>query len=261
MSAAQPVADVDATNFITVSQASKEAFKTATLLRSLKVSALIRGEAGVGRKTLARYILPSAPVVEAKNYDELLSVLHSSSEIIISELDNVANIKVVLQEAESNGVRIIATASPTYENEKLEEFFGIDFTIPPLRERLEDVEVLCKQFCKEIEEMLATEINLDMQSLEPDLSKNALSLKRQIMVRSIFDDIDEKDLMGLLYNYLYDKLGSNDDYRKFLHLYEVPLIKAGLKRYKSQLQLSQVLGLNRNTLRKKISNNKEYLNE
>jgi len=37
---------------------------------------------------------------------------------------------------------------------------------------------------------------------------------------------------------------------KFLHLYEVPIIKAGLQRFKSQLQLSEKLGLNRNTLRK-----------
>ena len=261
MSAAQPVVDVDATNFITVSQASQEAFKTATLLRSLKISALIRGEAGVGKKTLARYILPSAPVVNAKNYDELLSVLHSSSEIIISDIENVANIKVVLKDAEQNGVRIIATASPTYEHERLEEFFGIDFTIPPLQERIEDVEVLCRHFCSEIGAMLGREIRVDMQHFEPDLSQNAHSLKRQIMLHSIFDDLDEKDLMELLYNYLYEKLGGNDDYRKFLHLYEAPLIKAGLKRFKSQLQLSQILGLNRNTLRKKISNIKEYLNE
>ncbi len=259
MSAAQPVADVDATNFITLSQASKEAFKTATLLRSLKVSALIRGEIGVGKKTLARYILPSAPIVDAKNYDELLSVLHSSDELIISNLENVANIKVVLHEAEENGVRIIATASCNYENEKLEDFFGIDFTIPPLREREEDVEVLCRTFCDEVAQMLGTEVKLDMENFEPDLSQNAISLKRQVMVRAIFDDIDEKDLMELLYNYLYKKLGGNDDYRKFLHLYEAPLIKAGLKRFKSQLRLSQILGLNRNTLRKKISNIKEYL--
>ncbi len=238
-----------------------ETFKTATLLRSLKVSALIRGEVGVGKKTLARYILPSAPIVKAKNYEELLSVLHSSSEIIISDLENVANIKVVLKEAEKNGVRIIATASNAYENEKLEEFFGIDFTIPPLRERKEDVEVLCRQFFDEVTQMLGTEIKWDMENFEPDLSQNALSLKRQVIVRAVFDSIDEKEMMELMYNYLYEKLGGNDDYRKFLHIYEVPLIKAGMKRFKSQLQLSRILGLNRNTLRKKISKMKEYLNE
>ncbi|TNF45412.1 MAG: Fis family transcriptional regulator, partial [Epsilonproteobacteria bacterium] len=40
--------------------------------------------------------------------------------------------------------------------------------------------------------------------------------------------------------------------REHLGLYEKPLIEAGLKKFGSQLQLSQVLGINRNTLRKKI---------
>jgi DNA-binding protein Fis len=60
-------------------------------------------------------------------------------------------------------------------------------------------------------------------------------------------------------NYLVDRLGSNNDYRKFLYLYEVPLIKAGLFRFKSQSQLADKLGLNRNTLRKKITENKNHL--
>ena len=261
MSAAQPVADVDATKFVAVSQASKEALKTANLLRTLQVSALIRGESGVGRKTLASYILPSAPVVDAKNHEELLSVLHSSAEVIVSNLENVANIKVVLQEARENRTRIIATASPLYEDEILSDFFGIDFTIPPLRDRMEDVAMLIERFKEETVEMLGRDFSLDMKKIEPNLSENALSLKRQIIIRATFDDVEEEDLMELLQDYLYERLGGNDDYRKFLHLYEVPLIKAGLKRFKSQLQLSQILGLNRNTLRKKISNIKEYLHE
>jgi len=60
-------------------------------------------------------------------------------------------------------------------------------------------------------------------------------------------------------DYLFDKLGSNSDYRNFLYLYEVPLIKAGLNKFNSQLKLSDKLGLNRNTLRKKIADNKQYL--
>jgi DNA-binding protein Fis len=41
-------------------------------------------------------------------------------------------------------------------------------------------------------------------------------------------------------------------------LYEVPLIRAGIKRFKSQLQLADKLGLNRNTLRKKIADHSDY---
>jgi DNA-binding protein Fis len=64
--------------------------------------------------------------------------------------------------------------------------------------------------------------------------------------------------MQIIEAFLDDKLGSNNDYRDFLHLYEVPLIRAGMKRFKSQLQLSERLGLNRNTLRKKIAENEPF---
>jgi len=79
------------------------------------------------------------------------------------------------------------------------------------------------------------------------------------MITYLLEDISDKELMNIIENFLYEKLGSNSDYRNFLYIYEVPLIKAGLKKFKSQLQLSDKLGLNRNTLRKKITENKHYL--
>jgi DNA-binding protein Fis len=66
-------------------------------------------------------------------------------------------------------------------------------------------------------------------------------------------------LMDIVQTYIAPKLGSNNDYKKFLHIYEAPLIRAGLKKFKSQLQLADKLGLNRNTLRKKIADNAQYL--
>ena len=66
---------VDATNFITASESSHQAFKTATLLKTLSVNSLISGEVGVGKKSLARYILPDATVIEASDFDEILSTL------------------------------------------------------------------------------------------------------------------------------------------------------------------------------------------
>ncbi len=261
MHAAQLVVDVDATNFLTASEASKEAFKTALLLKSLKISALIQGEVGVGKKTLSRYILPDAVMVEASRYEELLSLLQSENEVIITNLETVANIRVVLEEAEKNGVRIIATASSNYYHDAIEDFFGIHFVIPPLRERKEDIQLLAKHFLQEAQSIFEEPIAIDWSSFEPDLTQNALSLKKQIFTLAIFHDLDEVRLMELLYDYFMQQLGSGDDYKKFLHIFEVPLIKAGLKKYRSQLQLSDVLGLNRNTLRKKISQHKEYFHE
>lgn len=65
-------------------------------------------------------------------------------------------------------------------------------------------------------------------------------------------NMDAQDIESVLYHYLIKHLDGNDGYREYLGLYEKPLIEAGLKKFGSQLQLSQVLGINRNTLRKKI---------
>lgn len=79
---------VDVTNFVTASEASYQAFKTATLLKTLSVNALIMGEIGVGKKSLASFILPDASVIDASNFDELLVAIESSSEIIITNIDS-----------------------------------------------------------------------------------------------------------------------------------------------------------------------------
>ena len=85
---------VDA-SYITASSSSLQAYKTATLLKTLSVNALITGETGVGKKSLAEYILPNASVINASNYDELINTFESSSQIIISNLENLSNIKKI----------------------------------------------------------------------------------------------------------------------------------------------------------------------
>jgi len=86
---------VDA-SFITASASSAEAFKTATLLKTLSVNSLITGEVGVGKKSLAQYILPDAVLIDASNLDELLTTLKSVNQVIIANLENSPNINKVL---------------------------------------------------------------------------------------------------------------------------------------------------------------------
>lgn len=74
----------------------------------------------------------------------------------------------------------------------------------------------------------------------------------------MYESINENDLMEIMEHYMMEKLGSNNDYDAFLHLYEVPLLRAGIKRFKSQSKLSNTLGINRNTLRKKIAKHAAY---
>ena len=250
---------MDVTNFITVSDASKEAFKTATLLKTLSVNALIMGEVGVGKKSLASYILPDAPIIDASDFNELLTSIESAREIIITNLETSPNIKRVVDAIESNNIRVIATAKSSYMSGELDNLFSVKFDIPPLSKRVEDIQPLVNKFEQEASMIFGSYVNIDMKKFKPDLTKNSNSLRRQVMINSLLKDIKDTELMDIIENYLFDKLGANNDYKDNLYLYEVPLIKVGLKKFKSQLQLSDKLGLNRNTLRKKIADNKKYL--
>lgn len=250
---------VDVTSFITASDASSKAFKTATLLKTLTVNALIMGESGVGKTSLASFILPNASVVDASNFKELLLVIDNSSEIIITNIDNSPNMKVLIDSIISNNVRVIATSKQILSNDYIDELFSVKFEIEPLSKRLEDVKLLIQRFSSEASSLFGENNNIVIDNIEPDLSKNSHSLRRQVMINYLLQDIKDVELMNIVQNYIAPKLGSNNDYKSFLYLYEAPLIRAGLKKYKSQLQLSDRLGLNRNTLRKKITDNKEYL--
>jgi len=252
-------AAVDVTNFITASDASYQAKKTATLLKTLTVNTLIMGEVGVGKKSLASFILPDASIIDASNFDELLVTLESCSEIIIINIDNSPNIKRLIDTINLNNIRVVATAKTSFSNEFTDDLFSVKFDIPPLRDRPEDVKLLVEKFTQEASTLFCGTQEFNIENFKADLSQNANSLRRQVMINYLLQDIKDRELMDIIENYLYSKLGSSSDYRDFLYLYEVPLIRAGLDKFKSQLQLSDKLGLNRNTLRKKIADNKQYL--
>ncbi|PHR56699.1 MAG: Fis family transcriptional regulator [Arcobacter sp.] len=249
------------TNFISVSSASLEALKTANLLKGLPINAFIFGQNGTGKKSLAKYILPDAPIVDASLHDELEGALNSHKNVIITNFDkipNYDNFQILLDKYE---VRIMALASSVFNTELIEKFFGIKVCLPPLSERVEDVKPLCDYFLDEAKEALSVDstVKIDMKNI--DLSQNAHSIRRHVYMQVQLQDINENELMSIMQSFLLERLGGNNDYRNFLYLFEAPLIKAGLQKFKTQLQLSDKLGLNRNTLRKKIAENKEYLKD
>ncbi|WP_345978247.1 helix-turn-helix domain-containing protein [Sulfurimonas sp. HSL3-7] len=249
---------VVATNFLATSRASTEAFKTANLLKTLSVNALIYGETATGKLTLARYILPNASIFSANDFEKLLEAVDTNSELIITHIENAPNLKRLIDTISASKARVIVTSNDSNLNELLHDSFSVRIYLPPLRERFEDVKPLLELFLQEANKIFGEEKPFEMPAYELDLSQNANSLRKQLFLHYSFTNINENELMAVIEEYLSDKLGSKNDYRNYLHLYEVPLIRAGLKQFKSQLQLAEKLGLNRNTLRKKIAEHARY---
>lgn len=245
---------VDAINFIAYSRASKEALKSANLLKSLDINALIVGEEGVGKKTLAKYIL-NAPIIDgSKNIDIILNLILEYEKLIISNFDKIKRLDMLFEALKKNKTRIIATTSKDIFNKISDKFFSLSINLPPLRERREDVYPLAKKFLEDAKrDFYLADINIKIKQANLDLQRNCYSLKFSIYKLVIEKLMNEDDIMQILHEILLERVGSGNDYRDNLYIYEIPLIKAGFSKFKSQLKIAENFGLNRNTLRKKIN--------
>ena len=221
--------------------------KGLTLTKSLFVSSLLVGEAHIGKKTLIKSLFPNSTYVDALNYEELKSALESSSELIIYNFEKLLD----FEQLNFENKRIIAIANRIDNTKKIEKKFAFIYKMPKLEER-EDLNLLIEFFQSQIQKELMLDYPIEITPTELDLSENIKSLKASLYRQLIYKTLNRQELKKIIQNYLYEHLEGNNAYREHLDLYEKPLLIAGLKKFKSQLKLSSILGLNRNTLRKKI---------
>ncbi|MDR3177435.1 MAG: Fis family transcriptional regulator [Campylobacteraceae bacterium] len=249
------------TNFIANSRAAKEAGRLANLLKNLNLNALIVGEKGVGKLTLASNIV-DANVVDGSDLNAVLNAISSNSALIIRNFHKINNYIILKEALSKEPTRIIATASKKIDDSVADTFFGLKIFIPPLSERPEDVQALVKKFLQEAKELFtqedANDIDVDLTNAALNLSQNAYSLRRSVYIAFITTQFSEDDILNILEKFLITKLGSGDDYRKLLYLFDVPMLRAGEQKFNSQLAISKNFGLNRNTIRKKISELSQY---
>ena len=251
---------VDRTNYIAKSRASIEALKSANLLKSVSINALILGEKGVGKETLARHIM-DAPLVEASFFNELLALIETNASVIVKNFHLITNYKKLKIALETHKTRIIATSSTPLSEALMDEFFSLKITIPPLREREEDVMPLIEKFAFEAYGMFGESSNASFsyQEVIPDLTQNCYSLRRSVYNAYLMNTFGEKEILSMMEQFLSHRIGGRNDYRDLLYLFDVPLIKSGHAKFGSQLAMSEKFGLNRNTLRKKINDYKDKL--
>jgi DNA-binding NtrC family response regulator len=223
--------------------------KGLQLSKSLLVSSIIIGEPYTGKMTLVKSIYPQSFYVDANNLQELESALENYDEIIIYNFEAIINIKNL----DFQNKRVIAIANKTRDLKSIEEHFAFIYHMPSLKDRTEDVAELTHELSNEIQRdlMIEQDVTIDPKSL--DLSQNFKSFKVSLYKQLIKKSLTPQDIEDVLYDFFLKNLDGKNEYRDHISIYEKPLITAGLKKYKSQLQLADVLGLNRNTLRKKIN--------
>lgn len=235
--------------FFTTSEKIEHIIKSCNLTKTLFVSSIIIGEPHTGKKSLARYLFPQAFLVSGKDQEAVNKALENYDELIISDFEKLSNPSSL----DFSNKRIIATANYLGNASLIDDLFAFIYTMPSLKERPDDVEYLKTLFTKEAcETLMIEETKVDMSSLPINLTMNAKSLKKSLYLDIVKLTMEENEIQEVIYQYILKHLDGNDGYREYIGLYEKPLIEAGLLKYGSQLQLSQVLGINRNTLRKKI---------
>ena len=247
--------------YIAKDSISKEILNSAKLLQAVSVNALILGEVGVGKKSLAKYILPQSEIYEAKNLqkdisDDVLTIQNEA--IIIDKINEITNIDLFLKWIDENAIRVIAISSTENLNQKLKDIFSINLEIPTLNKREEDTKALINKFSNEASSILEMPI-IPQSKLIINISNNTHSLRKSIYFSYLFETIGEHEILMFLEKYISENLFGENSYKDLSYIFEVPLLKAATKKYKSQVQVAKHLGLNRITLRKKLEIYKDLL--
>jgi DNA-binding NtrC family response regulator len=235
--------------FFTKSEHVQNIIKGFNLTKTLFVSSIIIGEENIGKKLLAQYLFPEAPVVSGTDQKAVELALKEYDELIITDFEKLSN----QESLNLDNKRIIATANYIGNKHIIDSLFAFIYTLPSLRERPEDTEHVKQLFIHEAKSNLMIEENdIPDANIPVNLTQNSKSLKSTIYKYLMTHSMQRQDIQDAIYNYILKELDGSNGYKEFLDLYEKPLIEAGLQKYGSQLQLSQVLGITRYTLRKKI---------
>lgn len=238
--------------FITKSASSIQILKSAKLSASLPVNTLIYGEAGVGKKLIAKEILVSSTAISAKELE--IAIINKQidlkqfTSLIIYDIHLVINLDEFLECLKN--IKLVATS--LHKHEKYNTQFAIKIEIPSLDQRKEDLEELIDIYVKEASQIYKSSNSYNIKDITIDLSGNGITLKQSIYKSILLKSITKQEMINTLETYLYTQLTNGKTYKELLEVFEIPLLKSAKKAFKSQLQMANKLVINRITLRKKL---------
>jgi DNA-binding protein Fis len=238
----------EANDTIARSPAVAQILRGLELTRDLYVASILIGERYSGKRTLLKRLFPELPRVSGEDERALSAALEMENALIITEFEAVK----YPRELDFQNKRILAVADGPVDPGILDEKFAFIYRMPPLRERPEEIESFTRHFLHQAKEELMIDGEIVLDPARLDLSQNLRSLKASIYREALLQSLDASEIEQALERLFAQSLEGNNAYRENLGLLERPLLKAGLARYGSQLKLAGVLGINRNTLRKKL---------
>jgi DNA-binding protein Fis len=234
--------------FVMESDAVRQIVRGLQRTHSLYVSSILIGPPSTGNRTLVRHLFPGVPEVDGRDQEALKNALAMENELIITSFEAVNN----PDQLDFQNKRIVAIADREIPPRIADEKFAFIYRMPALKERPEDIRAFTRLFLEEARDVFrcAGEVELGPEQLH--IGENLQSLRASVYREVLQQSMRPDEIESALYHLFMRTLEGNNAYRESLGILERPLLRAGLKRYGSQLKLSEILGINRNTLRKKL---------
>jgi DNA-binding protein Fis len=231
----------------------KKIIKHMKLNKKLITSSMLNGQSHTGKMALVKSIYDDTKVINGHYFDKYKNVLNKKKEVIIYNFEKIQNIDYI----DFDNMQIIAISNYESIPKSIQNKFAFIYEMPSFKTRTNEIKEFIKKISKQAQDSLNVKMNNEIQIDKLDLSKNFQSIEASIYKEIIKQTLSKDDIEEILYIYLYSKLKNEDEskYKILLSIFEKPLIKAGLQRYKSTLKLSKILGINRNTLSNKVKQN------
>ncbi|MFV2052761.1 response regulator [Aliiroseovarius sp. YM-037] len=298
------------------SAAMQELYRLVARVMNADLPVLVTGESGSGKSLIARAIhdlcdrrtLPFvvAGAEELSDPDKtarLLTEVRGGTLLLdeVADLDDAAQARLVrtLDNLTDTGPRIISTSRvdldrKTADGDYREDLFyrlaGVPITVPPLRDRVDDIDVLADHFLAQSAAGGGNKRQLSAPALDwmrsfpwPGNVRQLENTVRRLTLTSATDEISKAELEAILGTHTPTAAGNGADYgdqlsqsvarhlRRYFDMHggalpppglyprilremEHPLIEIALDATAgNQAKCAELLGLNRNTLRKKIT--------